>query len=63
MTKKDVLMDMRLLTIQTMEKIIEGCMNIREDDHIHKDAKELARLVIKDCKGLLLFIRDDKDEQ
>ena len=60
---EDALKDMRLLTIQTMEKIIEGCMNIREDDHIHKDAKELAGFVIKDCKGLLLFIRDDKDEQ
>lgn len=60
--KKDTLKDMRVLTIQTMERIIEGCMNVIEDKHIHKDAKDLARLVAKDCKDLLLFVGDDHEQ-
>ena len=53
-----LLKDMRVLTIQTVEKIIEGCENVREDKGLHKDAKDLAKLVIQDCNGLLLFIKE-----
>jgi hypothetical protein len=67
MSKKDydalrrelsLLKDQRVLVIQTVEKIIEGCSNVREDNDIHKDAKHLARLVMQDCRGLLMFIKE-----
>jgi hypothetical protein len=54
-----VLKDMRVLTVQTVERIIEGCKNVKEDKDLHKDAKDLARLVIKDCNNLLLFIKGE----
>jgi hypothetical protein len=53
-----LLKDQRVLVIQTVEKIIEGCSNVREDNDIHKDAKQLARLVLQDCRGLLMFIKE-----
>ena len=53
-----LLKDQRVLVIQTVEKIIEGCSNVREDNDIHKDAKHLARLVMQDCRGLLMFIKE-----
>ena len=54
----EVLKDMRVLTVQTVEKIIEGCRNVKEDKGLHKDAKDLATLVIKDCNNLLQFIKE-----
>ena len=53
-----LLKDQRVLVTQTVEKIIEGCSNVREDNDIHKDAKHLARLVMQDCRGLLMFIKE-----
>lgn len=53
-----LLKDQRVLVIQTVEKIIEGCVHVREDNDIHKDAHDLARLVIQDCRGLLMFIKE-----
>lgn len=53
-----LLKDQRVLVIQTVEKIIEGCGNVREDKDIHKDAHHLARLVMQDCRGLLMFIKE-----
>ena len=53
-----LLKDQRVLVIQTDEKIIEGCSNVREDNDLHKDAKHLARLVMQDCRGLLMFIKE-----
>jgi hypothetical protein len=58
--KKEIslLKDQRVLVIQTVEKIIEGCVHVREDNDIHKDAHHLARLVMQDCRGLLMFIKE-----
>ena len=53
-----LLKDQRVLVIQTVEKIIEGCGYVREDKGLHKDAHDLARLVIQDCRGLLMFIKE-----
>ena len=53
-----LLKDQRVLVIQTVEKIIEGCGHVREDNDIHKDAHHLARLVMQDCRGLLMFIKE-----
>jgi len=55
----EVLKDMRVLTVQTLEEIIEGCRSVKEDKHVHKDAKDLATLVIKDCNNLLRFIKEE----
>ena len=54
----EVLKDMRVLTVETLKEIIEGCRNVKEDSGVHKDAKDLATLVIKDCNTLLLFIKE-----
>ena len=54
----EVLKDMRVLTVHSLEEIIEGCKNVKEDKHVHKDAKDLARLVINDCNTLLRFIKE-----
>jgi hypothetical protein len=54
----EVLKDIRVLTVQTLEKMIEGCRNVKEDNRLHKDAKDLATFVIKDCNNLLLFIKE-----
>jgi hypothetical protein len=35
--------------IAIFEKIIEGCRNVKEEPDLHKDAKNLATLVIRDC--------------
>ena len=32
-----------------LEKIIDGCRGVKEDPEMHKHAKELATLVIRDC--------------
>ena len=53
-----LLKDQRVLVIQTVEKIIEGCGYVREDKDLHKDAHHLARLVMQDCRGLLMFIKE-----
>jgi hypothetical protein len=41
MTKKEI--------VAVLEKIIEGCRNVKEDANLHQHAKELATLVIRDC--------------
>lgn len=35
--------------IEMLEKIIEGCRSVRDQDGIHEDAKSIATLVIRDC--------------
>jgi hypothetical protein len=45
--------DLEVLLRKNLEKIIEGCTNVKEDKKIHKDAKSLATEVIKDCNYLL----------
>jgi len=57
--KNEIKKDKIVLTIQTVEKIIEGCRNVKEDNKIHRDAKELATMIIRDCNDLLLFIKND----
>ena len=36
-----------------LEKMLEGCTNVKEDKSLHKDAKDLATQVIIDCNYLL----------
>lgn len=36
-----------------LEKIIDGCSEVKKNPKIHKDAKDLATLVIKDCNDAL----------
>ena len=36
-----------------IEKIIDGCSEVKKNPKIHKDAKDLATLVIKDCNDAL----------
>ena len=35
------------------QKILEGCQNVKEDPKCHKDAKQLASLIIKDCNMVI----------
>ena len=41
MTKEEI--------VAVFEKIIEGCRNVKEEPDLHKHAKDLATLVIRDC--------------
>ena len=44
------------------EKIIEGCRNVKQTPEIHKDAKNLASAVIRDCNdGLGKLIRPESE--
>ena len=38
---------------EIIEKIIDGCSEVKKNPEIHKDAKSLATLVIKDCNDAL----------
>jgi hypothetical protein len=38
---------------EIIEKIIDGCSEVKKNPKIHKDAKDLATLVIKDCNDAL----------
>ena len=38
---------------EIIEKIIDGCNEVKKNPEIHKDAKTLATLVIKDCNDAL----------
>jgi hypothetical protein len=38
---------------EIIEKIIDGCTEVKKNPEIHKDAKDLATLVIKDCNDVL----------
>jgi hypothetical protein len=38
---------------EIIEKIIDGCREVKKDSGIHEDAKKLATLVIKDCNDAL----------
>ena len=49
---------MREQMIDTFKKIITGCEDVRAEKDVHKDAKDLATLVIKDCNNLLQFIKE-----
>jgi DNA-binding protein YbaB len=40
-------------TKQIVEKIIDGCREVKKNPEIHKDVKTLATLVIKDCNEAL----------
>jgi hypothetical protein len=45
--------------VNTLEEIVEGCRSVKEDSKVHKDAKDLATLVINDCNNLLRFIKGE----
>ena len=40
--------------IKAIQKIVEGCRNVKNDNESHEEAKQLATLVINDCNILLL---------
>lgn len=50
--------DFEIVLQKNLEKIIEGCTNVKEDKNIHKDAKSLATEVIKDCNYLLRLMEN-----
>lgn len=39
---------------EILKRISEGCKNVINENDIHKEAKQLANLIIKDCKQYLL---------
>ena len=48
MTKEDL--------IQALEKIREGCINVKQEKDIPDETKQLAQLIIKDCNSVLLKV-------
>jgi hypothetical protein len=55
---KQMLHHKLVLVQQTMERVIQGCQNVKEEEGLHKDAKSLAKLVIKECNTLLKFVKE-----
>lgn len=45
--------DFEILLKRNLERMLEGCTNVKEDKNLHKDAKDLAIEIIKDCNYLL----------
>jgi len=58
----DITSDIRMLyhikrvVLEKLEKIIEGCDNVKGSEEIHKDAKSLADAVGKDCQAIVIFL-------
>ena len=46
-----------------LEKIIEGCGFVKEEKNIHKDAKDLATLIRKDCFTISKALRNRLKEK
>jgi hypothetical protein len=44
--------------IKAFEKIKEGCQNVKTEDGITPDAKNLATLVIQDCNAVLNKVKE-----
>jgi hypothetical protein len=44
--------------LDALEKIIQGCKDVERDEHIHKDGKDLARLVRIDCRAPAEVLRE-----
>ena len=45
-----------------LKKMIDGCDNVYHDPEIHKDAKDLAKFVIRDCRKILTMIEGELSE-
>lgn len=44
--------DMLRYQANIIEKILDGCENVAKDKRLNVDVRRLAKLVIKDCKGI-----------
>ncbi len=44
--------------LDALEKIIQGCNDVERDEHIHKDGKDVARLVRIDCRAPTEVLRE-----
>ena len=42
--------------IDRLEKMIDGCRAVRDGDGIHDDAKDFAKLVIRDCNRVIAML-------
>jgi len=58
MTDTEMLYHTRVLVQQTIEKMMEGCRNVKQERGIHDDAKSLATEIIRDCNTLLMFVKE-----
>jgi hypothetical protein len=45
--------DFKVLVRLAMERIIDGCQNVKGEEDIHQDAKDLATHVLRDCNNVL----------
>ena len=45
--------------IKAFEKIKEGCQNVKAEDGINSDTKNLATLVIQDCNAVLNKVKEN----
>ena len=45
------------IVYKQIDKIIEGCRNVKEDSSCHDDAKKLASMIIKDCNIAIGIIK------
>ena len=48
--------------VERIKNIVECCGNVAQETKVHLDAKQLAKLVIKDCKAALAKSQRDNNE-
>jgi hypothetical protein len=51
-----MLYHIKKVVLEKLEKMIEGCDNVKDSEEIHKDAKSLADAVRKDCQAIVIFL-------
>lgn len=45
--------DFKVLVHLAMERMIDGCQNVKNEKDIHQDAKDLATHILRDCNNIL----------
>ena len=48
--------------IDTFKKIITGCEDVRAEKDVHKDAKELALLIMGECNKAIRDIQETREK-
>ena len=48
--------------IEVFEKIVQGCADVRQEKDVHKDAKELALLIMGDCNKAIRDIQETREK-
>ena len=48
--------------VKYLERMYSNCSNVQDEDDIHKDAKDLARVVKSELRKLILKINEQQTQ-